>query len=134
MRLKPCLLILLLLLLLKSTEANNKNKTLLYQKYPQLNNTNSQCVLAMQKMIMNLMQPDYLDKVFYSSLTLGEIGNYKACEDESNQPLGSHVVLVYNFSSIPQFYRWAFCLPRECDQSVYQQLGDSITLGLNNFY
>lgn len=43
--------------------ANKKDKSLLYQKYPQIKNGTNHCIVSTAKMIINLLQYPYFDMV-----------------------------------------------------------------------
>eukprot|EP00347_Sterkiella_histriomuscorum_P013100 403366020 len=62
-----------------------KDKSVLYQKYPQLNATlTPECVKGVNKMLINFLEYPYDQMQLYSFKNVNDLGSYSRCQNELN--------------------------------------------------
>lgn len=100
-----------------------KNKTELYQQYPQLINQETRdkhpCVMGMSRYLLNVYDDNHQDMWQSSVKYLTDMGDKARCEnlkDEQGNQIGQFVIMNTNVTHIRGKARQGVCLPIECTQ------------------
>ncbi|CDW83385.1 UNKNOWN [Stylonychia lemnae] len=115
------------------SEARKYNdKSILYKRYPQLNNTMTpQCVQGINKMLINFLQYPYDQMELYSLKGINDLGSYSKCQQNLGQ-YSDYSTLNFNLSHLPLILHFGLCLPKECKQANLDKFNEAITDTINN--
>ena len=131
------LLLLLGVLLIARGECLRKpprDKSLLYEKYPVLNGTDTpECTRAFNRLLTSMLSAPYDSMTsLYGARYINDLGSYSGCQTLA--PHAEFAVANFNLSRLPIIVSFGFCLPSECSQLDYTRTTDQVNALLNSLY
>ena len=111
------LILVSLFVLSNAKRSKEKDKSKLYELYPQLNSTDTnECVRGINNLAINMHSVDYLERMAQSGMhALNDIGSPYLCED-GQEDLAQYATLTLNITHVPTALISGLCLPRACTQ------------------
>ena len=93
-----------------------KDKTKLYETYPQLNSTDTDpCVRGLNNVFINLRTLSSAEQMVQTSIHgINDLGSMKECENGSMADFAAFSALKFNFTHSPISLISGICLPKEC--------------------
>eukprot|EP00347_Sterkiella_histriomuscorum_P018864 403343880 len=111
-----------------------KDKSVLYQKYPQLNATlTPECVKGVNKMLINFLEYPYDQMQLYSFKNVNDLGSYSRCQNDLGT-FSDFAVMNFNLSHLPLVLHFGVCMPKECKQVNVNELNSGVTNLINNVW
>ena len=110
-----------------------RDKSALYQKYPQLNSTDTDaCVRGLSEVFINIRTLAPQQQMASTSLHgINDLGSMKECEHGTMADFASYSALKLNFTHSPISLISGICLPKECSQSQLTKFGDNTSILMN---
>ena len=115
---------LVIVLLLSCTQAYYTDKSALYEKYPQLLDTEP-CYQGLNQLFINIRTQAPPQIMAQSSMhALDDLGSLSACEFGTIGDLAGYSTLKLNVTHIPISLYMGLCLPKECSQQNQTQFSN----------
>ena len=111
----------------------SKDKSLLYERYPQLiSNDTDPCIRGLNQILINMNSEDLYEKMVLASLHgLDDLGSKSLCE-EGQIDLAHYSTLNINVTHLPVALINGICLPASCSVSQLESFGTGLTTKINN--
>ena len=130
------LLIVVALVLCQGTQVNAlvKDKTALYEKYPQLiSNDTDPCIRGLNQVFINMRTQMAQEVMTLSTMhALNDLGSQKQCENGSMADLATYSILAFNVTHMPVSLMSGVCLPAACSQDQLTEFGNNFTIMVND--
>ena len=110
-----------------------KNKTILFEKYPELNAPDlDSCISGLNKNLISYLEYPYTKMNEYSFHQIMELGYYEACQNELGE-WADFVTFNSNITHLIGTGRMGLCLPKGCKQHHYDSATTSMLNLVNGF-